>query len=154
MVGNGGIRAGIANGVACAIALVFGSVGCDKPPPDPAQVTALHLTTSTSLTSNPPPAVDVTVSDVVAARNAYVLTLGLMDFPSGTFNCPFDSGIRYQLDFMNGPTIAVTVTANPGGCGDVHIPGTSERRTTGQYWADLAQSLGIDESVIYPYRAP
>ena len=160
MVANSGGGRGIVAGVGYAIALTsaltltLGGFGCDKPPPDPAQVSALHFTTSTSLPSNPPPAVDVTVADAATARAAYERTLALPEFPPGTYNCPFDFGVRYRLDFMSGPSLAVTVTANPNGCGEVQIPGTNTRRALpSDYWAALAQTLGIDESMIYPYPA-
>ena len=153
MGGNRGAGKAAARRVAIVLVLGLMAAGCASGPPDPSQVTGLHFTASSSLASNPPPAVDVTVTEASPARAIYALTLALPQEPSGTYHCPADFGVRYRLDFMSGASTAVIVTANPSGCGEVLIPGTTPRRAlTSDHWAAVAQNLGIDESTIYPYQ--
>jgi hypothetical protein len=150
---NGRIRGRWAYPIATVLALGM-TAGCENGPPAASQVTGLHFVAITSLPSNPPPPVDITLTDADAgrARSIYQLTLALPETPAGTYNCPADLGVRYRLDFLSGPSIAVTVTANPNGCHEVTIPGTSQRRAiTDDYWAALAENLGVAEAAIYPY---
>jgi hypothetical protein len=85
--------------------------GCRSDPPDASRVTGLHFTGSTSIPSNPPPAVDITLADAVPARAIYTLTLTLPEFPPGIYSCPIDLGVRYRFDFMEGASIAVAISA-------------------------------------------
>src|SRR5215471_3060345 len=57
------------------------------------------------------------------ARAIYSATTSLPEFPSGTFNCPIDFGVRYQLTFHSGGSVALVATLSPGGCGQVWIEG-------------------------------
>jgi hypothetical protein len=135
--------------MAGAVTLVVGC-GSTEPPPASA-ISGLHFTTATMLPSNPPPSVDITLTAPTPARAVYVATLALPDFPSGTFSCPFDSGIRYTLTFRTDAGATTSAVLNPGGCGDVEISGSSERRVIDPaYWAVLAQNLSIPQATIYP----
>jgi hypothetical protein len=136
-------------------ALVFaGACGAAGPPPA-AEITGLHFTTSTSISSNPAPDVDVTLTDRAPSRLIYAATLALPVFPSGTFNCPFDPGIRYSIVFARVDGDALTAVLNPAGCGDVTISGSATRRALDPaYWASMAEGLGIRESTIYPAPLP
>ena len=135
--------------VAGAVALASGC-GSDPPPPTSA-ITGLHFTTATMLPSNPPPSVDVALTDPAPARAVYAATMALPDFPSGTFNCPSDSGVRYTIIFSGDTGQTVSAVLNPGGCREVQITGSHERRVLDDtYWASLAQNLGIPEATIYP----
>jgi hypothetical protein len=129
--------------------------GCSSTMPPASEMTGMHFSTATTLASNPPPAVDVSVGEV-PAQNVYALTLALPDFPEGTFNCPIDFGVVYTLTFFNGDAIAVTASLNPGGCRDVRISGSTPVRRVldDSYWSSLAQQVGVPESMIYPYIPP
>ncbi len=116
------------------------------------QVTALKFSTATTISSNPAPPVYVTVTDAAKAQNAYQATLALPVFPPGTYACPIDWGVTYQLTFLLANGSNLTVTADPNGCSLVDIPGTCLRSVgSSDYWSELAQDLGIPESEIYPY---
>ncbi len=81
------------------------------------------------------------------------MTLALPDLPPGTYSCPIDFGILYNLTFFDGTSTAASATLEPTGCGLVRFSGSDEvRRVLDKtYWASLAQQLGIAESIIYPY---
>jgi hypothetical protein len=128
-----------------------------------ATVKTLEFTTSGTIPSNPPPSVSVTVSDSTLAQAAYDATLALPAMPPGTYNCPADFDVTYQLTFLNGdangPSVVMTATLEPTGCQQVHVTNGSESATlwtaTGaDYWNSLATDLGIAESDIYPYSPP
>jgi len=123
--------------------------------PPASEMTGMHFAATSALPSNPPPAVDVSVGQG-PAQNIYAMTLALPDFPDGTFNCPSDFGVVYNLTFFSGNAAAVTATLNPGGCRDVRISGSTPTRRVldDGYWASLAQQLGVPESTIYPYLPP
>lgn len=115
----------------------------------------LHFTSSTEIPSNPPPTVDVTLTNATAAENIYTATLALPDFPPGEYNCPNDDGVRYEIAFLSGQSVAVSATLSPTGCGDVTISGSATRRVLDEgYWATLARNLGIAEATIYPPPGP
>jgi len=128
---------------------------CSSEPPSPSQVTGAHFAATTTLQSNRPPAVDVTV-DQSPAQNIYTMTLALPNFPDGVFNCPIDFGVVYKLTFFSGDTTAVTASLNPSGCRDVRISDAPHVRRVldDSYWSALAQQLGVPESTIYPYVPP
>jgi hypothetical protein len=129
--------------------------GCASDPPSPSEITGLHFTTSSSSPSNPPPAVDVTLTDATSSRNIYSATLALPTFPAGTYNCPADFGLSYSIAFLEGSSTAVTATLSPGGCRAVTISGPDTRRVLDDaYWALLARNLGVTESAIYPSPMP
>ena len=124
-----------------------------------ALVTKLEFTTTSSLPSNPPPPVHVSLTDATAAESVYDATLALPVFPDGTFSCPADFGILYHLVFSGSDGTIMIADVNPTGCGDVHVAGAGSSvvlrtSTSPDYWPALAQGLGIPESEIYPYVVP
>ena len=122
-------------------------------PPAVDEVTGLQFSTATTIPSNPAPAVQVTVTDVAKAQDAYQATLALPVFPPGVYNCPADFGVTYQLSFLLANGSNLTVTENPSGCSVANIPGTCVRSVGPTYWSQLAQDLGIPEAEIDPYPA-
>jgi hypothetical protein len=144
------LRSGIACYVLCPLCFALGNcTGETLPAVD--QVTGLKFSATTTIPSNPPPPVSVTVTDVAKAQDAYQATLALPVFPPGTYNCPEDSGVSYQITFFLANGSQLEVTADPDGCSLAHIPGTSVRSAGPAYWSQLAQDLGIPVSEIYPY---
>jgi len=158
--------------LACGAALLFVG-GCDGMDGADATIAALRAQVATvktlgftamgTIPSNPPPSVSVTVSDSAVAQAAYDATLALPAMPSGTYNCPDDSGVSYQLTFLNGdakgPSAVMTATLHPDGCQQVQVANGSESAilwtaTSPDYWSSLATDLGIAESEIYPYSPP
>jgi hypothetical protein len=118
------------------------------------EVTGL-LFSVTAGTPNPGAPESVAVTDPSRAQDVYRATLALPDSPHQMISCPMDSGARYQLTFFFDDASTLIVTLNPGGCNDVHIPGTTLRRAVSDaYWSALAHGLGIAESDIYPYISP
>jgi hypothetical protein len=113
------------------------------------QVTALTFSTATTIASNPAPPVYVTVTDAAKAQDAYAATLALPVFPPGTYACPFDFGVTYQLTFLLANGSSLGVIADPTGCQNVSIPGTCARSAMGTtFWSELSQDLGVPESEI------
>jgi hypothetical protein len=75
----------------------------------------------------------------------------------GRINCPIDLGYLHTIIFMNGQSVAVTATLNPGGCREVTISGSPPVRWTATddaYWTLLAQNLGIEESTLFTSASP
>jgi hypothetical protein len=152
-------------GIACCIlvTLFFALAGCGSgssghctlvaggAPPAVDEVTGLQFSAATTIPSNPAPAVQVTVTDVAKAQDAYRATLALPVFPPGIYNCPADPGIIYQLTFLLANGSSLTVTEDPSGCPVANIPGTCVRSVSSTYWNQLAQDLGVPESGIDPY---
>jgi hypothetical protein len=124
-------------------------------PPAFDEVTLLSFSTSSSIPSNLPPPVQITVTDATKAQDAYRATLALPVAPTGVqpgyHSCPVDWGVSYQLTFSLANGSKLIVTADPNGCQSVSIPGTCVRSTDSAYWSQLAQDLGVPESLIYPY---
>jgi len=128
-----------------------------------ANVKTLEFTTWGTIPSNPPPSVSVTVSDSALAQAACDATLALPVMPSGTYDCPADFGVTYQLTFLNGyakgPSAVMTATIDPDGCQQVQVTNGSASATlwtatSPDYWSSLATDLGIAESEIFPYSPP
>jgi hypothetical protein len=128
-------------------------IGCGSASPPPEQeVTGLHFTTATGLAANPPPNVDVTLTDPVPTRAIYAATLALPDYPPGAYSCPNDSGVRYTILFSVSGDGDVTAVISPTGCDEVTISGTTMRRALGSgYYETLATNLGVPLTSIYPY---
>jgi hypothetical protein len=133
-------------------------VGCSAGPlrvPDHSDITGLHFTTSSAFPGNPPPTnVDVTLTDPTPARRIYAATLALPNF-QGHLNCPIDLGYSHTISFMSGQIVATTTTSKPGGCREVTIADAPpDRQTDDAYWALLAQSLGVEKSVLFSLASP
>jgi hypothetical protein len=144
------LRSGLLAFCACAIA----ACGPSGSPPT-SEIASLHFSTSTTIPDNPPPAVEVTLTDAAKARDVYAATLALPYFPPQGSSCPIDYGVRYTVDFSGAAGLVATAVLNPGGCGDVTLTGSSTRRILGtSYWSTLAGDLGVEESAIYPYVKP
>ena len=151
-------------GLACGIALLA-TGGCGESAGSAAAVAALraeiphvltlHFVATTTLPGNPPPDVNVTVSNP-AAQDACQATLALPSMPAGSYNCPADFGITYTLFFEGGDTEGVMIaTLDPAGCqqgkiGDGSTSISFWTATSPDYWSRLAADLGVDESEIYP----
>jgi hypothetical protein len=144
------------------------AVGCGSKGEDPQRtlealrnesgsVTTAEFTTSTSLPSNPPPAVHVTVSDAAKAQALYAATLALPPVPPGEYGCPMDFGINYTLVFRDASSSTVMTTSlDPGGCQGVRMESPvgstgAWTATERSYWSTLASDLGVAESAIYPW---
>jgi hypothetical protein len=124
-------------------------------PPAVDQIAGLKFSTATTIPSNPPPSVQVTVSDTAKAQDAYQKTLALPVVRPGIRSCGMDSGITYRLTFLFANGLSLTVTEDPDGCGYVDIPGTCVRQGYPLgYWSQLAQDLGIPVCKIYPNSMP
>lgn len=126
------------------------------PPPPASQVTQLSFAPAPGETLNPAPPIDVVVTDVSKAQDAYSATLALPGFPPpvpGIYHCPNDWGFSYQLTFSFSDGSSLTATVDASGCEQVQIPGTTLRwaGSTASYWSELTQDLGIPESDITPY---
>jgi hypothetical protein len=125
-------------------------------PPAFDEVTLLSFSTASTIPSNLPPPVQITVTDATKAQDAYQETLALplaqlLTPQPGGHSCLDDWGVTYQLTFSLASGGTLTVVADPNGCRSVSIPGTCVRSADSAYWSQLAQDLGIPESEIYPY---
>jgi hypothetical protein len=118
-------------------------------------ITGLHFTAATEIPANPPPDVDVTLTDPTPSRAIYGATLALPVYPPGAYSCPNDWGVRYSIVFRAGQSDATTAVLNPTGCAEVTISGSSTRRAIDPiYWMSLAENLGIPQAAIYPLPHP
>jgi hypothetical protein len=112
-----------------------------SPPPAVAEIVGM------AFHREAPPPIDLAIEDPSRAQHLYDLTLALPVFPPGTYDCPVDYGVRYELTFSRASGDGVTITLDPNGCQNVLIPGTCVRRATDKsYWTRLAEDLGICES--------
>jgi hypothetical protein len=86
----------------------------------------------------------ITVSGIRPARAAARAVCELPDMPSGTFHCPNDLGITYQLTFSAGDRKFAPVTLDATGCQSVSglSPGRWTARSPG-FWHTLAVAAGI-----------
>jgi hypothetical protein len=120
-------------------------------------VSAMTFTASTSIAQNPPPALDLRVDDAGRAEAAYAATLALPAALEGVHSCPIDFGVMYHIAYLDAKGATVLLTdVDPEGCRGVQLSGTSipaRSASSDAYWQQLAQSLGIAETEIYPYPA-
>jgi hypothetical protein len=112
--------------------------------------TTLTFSTATSIPSNPAPQVQVTVTDASKVSSLFEAALALPTVPEGTYSCPADFGVQYELAFTSGATVT-RVGLEPNGCGWVSIPGSSARSPDAAWWSQLSATLAIPETEIYPY---
>lgn len=112
--------------------------------------------TSTSIPANPAPAVNANVT-LDAARKVYADILALPEQVPGTYNCPADFGVTYQIVFYEASEELATAAMTPTGCGVVTLTSkTSSAVLTANpdFWTQLSTDLGITEAQIYPYQPP
>lgn len=147
-------------------AALLGLCGCGSSSGDTQGLLARESALSQTTFAGPLPApdggaptFDVTITDGARMRALYEATLALPPMPAGTYNCPADFGVTYELTFGLGADGDVSASLEPSGCGLAHLigPGLSATRWTATspgYWPLVAQSIGVDESAIYPYTPP
>ena len=118
-------------------------------------MTSVHFTTSTGIPSNPPPNVDVTVTDVSKVRALFEATITLPAQPQGTFNCPADFAVGYQLSFTSGAT-TTQFALDASGCEGLTGPDgfSAWALANDGYWSLLAETLGVQNTTIHPYAPP
>lgn len=109
-----------------------------------------------TFTSNATPALDLRVDDADRAQAAYAATLALPTMPGGIYHCPIDFGVDYHVVFLDGKGgIVLATDVDPNGCQTVTLSGTSIpsrwAAEAAAYWQQLATSLSIDETQIYPH---
>lgn len=119
------------------------------------QLSSLTFTTSSSVSTNTPPDVNVMVNDSAKVLAVYQATLALSPppFGDGVHSCPLDWGITYHLAFTTQDGSAVEADVAPSGCRLVHVNAVM-RWADESYFAALADALSIPESKIFPYRPP
>jgi hypothetical protein len=116
---------------------------------------SLRFTTSTTIPQNPPPKLDVTVTELGAVRSAYQATTSLAHFAGGVQRCDVDWGVQYQVTFYSGDAMLLHANVDPNGCKAVQLePEDSTRAATSAYFATLAASLQVPEASIFPYSPP
>ena len=129
-------------------------------PPESAetsQLPQLDFSTSTTIATNPAPAVSVTVTDAGLAQDAYEATLGLAVLPPGILiECPADWGIVYHLVFSGAAGTVMAADADPNGCVlvEIVVGASSTLEADDAYWSTLTSDLSISEAEIYPYAPP
>lgn len=80
----------------------------------------------------------LTRGDAATARRLAGDVMAASKFPSGTFNCPNDSGIGARLYFSHGGGTADLVELRLAGCRGISAPGRSAREMTTRLARDLA----------------
>jgi hypothetical protein len=127
------------------------------------QAQSVSFQSTTAGASNPPPAVDVTVTDPATAKDIANTTLDLPPNPgvSSPADCPgypVAVEVTYFLDFTGGTGETVLrATLVPNGCQPAVVddggPFDDVQLTTAgrpDYWSHLAGDLGVPEADIYP----
>lgn len=118
--------------------------------------------TGTNVPANPPPQVDVTVTDPATARDIANAILDLPVMAPGNYSCPIDYGIGYFLAFTDASGQDVMrAFLFPNGCQWAEVTNggpfpAAELWSLGSpdFWSHLAADLGLPEADIYPYQPP
>lgn len=140
------------------MALVLTATGCGAPTPSvpagSASPSALHVLRTSAFPQNHIPPFERTITDPTKTQALYTALYALPPFPKGTYSCPMDIGLAYQLTFMRGQTVVASATVKPDGCEAVTLPHGDIRwaATQDQFWATFAATLGIPQSEVYPSR--
>ena len=107
------------------------------------QPTALHVTRNARPDYNFP-AVDVTIRDVAAVQHLYQSANALEYTTGGTYSCPADIGLFYQLDFLQGTTVLQHMRFGGTGCQFLQIDHEQPVRLTNPAFRSLfSQTTGI-----------
>jgi hypothetical protein len=100
-------------------------------------------------------------TDAAGVQRFYNAIWALPHAQPGQYACPIEYGVRYQLTFQRGADIVLRAVASPGGCGGVDLERAGPFfRDDGRmiaaesFWAQLAETLGVPESQVYPVRVP
>jgi hypothetical protein len=83
---------------------------------------------------------------ITSARRAQAVARALCAlplFPHGTFSCPADFGVSYQLSFASGATRFPVVSVDPGGCEQVSGLGATRWARSAAFWQLLGSAAGI-----------
>ncbi len=143
--------------VACAlVALALTATGCRASTPSThassASPSALHVLRTSAFPQNHIPPFERAITDPTKAQALYTALYALPPFPKGTYNCPDDIGLAYQLTFMRGQAVVSSAIVNPDGCERVTLPHGDIRwaMSQNQFWATFAATLGIPPSEVYP----
>lgn len=99
-----------------------------------------------------PPLATVRVTDPGLVRTLYQTVRTLPAMPAGVYNCPADVGVRYRLVFARRGRVELTAVVDANGCRTAILtPGQRPpRRTTPQFWSQLANALGVPPSQLHP----
>lgn len=98
-----------------------------------------------------PPLATVRVTNPDLVRRLYQTVRTLPDMPAGVYNCPADFGVRYRLAFAQKGRVELTAVVDANGCQTaVLTSGQRPRRTTPQFWSQLAKALRIPPSKLHP----
>jgi len=122
-----------------------------------ADVDTFVFASMTAVPANVPPDVNETVADPAKARDVYSATLALPLMPAGTYNCPADFGVTYQLTFSGQGATIMTAIVDPNGCQQVQVTDGGLNAAllwsvnNSDYWGTLAADLGVKVNAIYPY---
>lgn len=127
--------------VIAVAALAIGLTACSQPAPTPtptatstpdlraeaSDLTPDHLTVTVEnpLHQTGYPTGPGETSDATTVRKLFDEILALDPFPAGTYFCPEDDGVRFELNFTNDGASVLTATANPTGCRGVGLTGGS-----------------------------
>ena len=92
---------------------------------------------------------DRKVTDKKLVQRLFLLIYALPTAEPGTYNCPNSTGIGYKLHFYRQETLVLDTWATPDGCRWVN-----SRWTNDAFWEQLAQTLNVKETDIYPIVQP
>jgi hypothetical protein len=88
--------------------------------------------------------VRVTVSNRTQVRSVARALCALPVMPKGTYSCPADFGIAYQLVFSAPGLTIGPISAEPGGCEVVRGVGTTVRWVAhSRFWPTLGTAMGL-----------
>lgn len=90
----------------------------------------------------------VVVTNSAAVRKVAYALCDLPRFPPGTYSCPADFGIDYQLQFVAGETVYRSVILDATGCGPVNgLPGPQRWTATRPgFWPAFGADIGLSHS--------
>lgn len=117
-----------------------------------ASTSTLHVLRTSPFPQNYTPSFERTITDPTQIQALYTALYALPPYPKGTYYCPNDSGLDYQLTFSHGWAPVTLATVRPGGCEAVTLPHGDVRWALGQthFWATFAETLGLPQSEVAP----
>jgi hypothetical protein len=82
-------------------------------------------------------------ADAASVRRVYDALQALPRASPGSYNCPSDSGIVYNLTFLRHGSVALAASAPATGCRLIQVGAGDVRTSDDAFWATLAGAMGV-----------
>jgi hypothetical protein len=130
--------------------------GVTDPALEEAAATATRLHFKEVNDAAPAPGVDVTVTDAAQVSSLFLATISQPAIPSDLMMDCLTYGVLYNLTFTSGGATTTEVRLVPdGNCQWITLQGFDTPLVPdGDYWAQVASTIGVPEAKIYPFVPP